>query len=59
MKNKISNRRDFKDKIYNDLVELLKAIKEHALNYQEYKYSMLIESDAFYNLFQTKQKNGG
>ena len=57
MKNKISNRRDFKNTIYDNPVELLRAIKEHALNYQEYKYSMSIVADAFHNLLRTKQKD--
>ena len=35
MKNKIKARSDFKSKIYNNPIELLIAIKEHALNYQE------------------------
>ena len=56
MKNKISNRKDFRDKIYDDPIELLRAIREHALNYQEYKYSMAIVADAFRNLLQTRQK---
>ena len=57
MKNKISNRRDFRNEIYDNPINLLKAIKEHALNYQEYKYSMSIVSDALRNLLHTKQKD--
>ena len=56
MKNKISNRQDFKNSIYDNPINLLKAIKEHALNYQEYKYSMSIVSDSLRNLLHTKQK---
>ena len=32
MKNKIANRTDFESEIYDNPIELLKAIKEHALN---------------------------
>ena len=35
MKTNIEARKDFEDGIYNNPVELLKAIKQHALNYQE------------------------
>ena len=38
-------------------MDLLHAIKEHTLNYQEYKYSMSIISDAFPNLLRTRQKD--
>ena len=34
MQNKISDRSDFKTRIYNNPIEVMKAIKEHALNYQ-------------------------
>ena len=43
----IEARTDFEIKIYNNLVELLKAIKEYALNYQESCYDIAIISDAF------------
>jgi hypothetical protein len=35
MQNKIAARRNFETVIYNDPIELLIAVKEHALNYQE------------------------
>ena len=57
MKNKIEARSDY-HKIKNDPIELLKAIKEHALNYQENRYSMLIILDAMRTLLGTKQKEG-
>ena len=56
MKNKISNRQDFRSEIYDNPIKLLKAVKEHALNYQEYKYSMTIVSNALRNLLHTKQR---
>jgi hypothetical protein len=56
MKNKIESRADF-DKIKNDPINLLKAIKEHALNYQENRYSMSIILDAMRTLMSTKQKD--
>jgi hypothetical protein len=40
----------------NDPIELLKAIKQHALNYQEHQYDMSIIYDAITMLFGTKQK---
>jgi hypothetical protein len=38
----------------NDPIELLKAIKQHALNYQEHQYDIFY--DAITMLFKTKQK---
>jgi len=35
MQNKLLAFSDYEDEIYNNLIKLLKAIKEHALNYQE------------------------
>ncbi|KAI2506113.1 Reverse transcriptase (RNA-dependent DNA polymerase) [Fragilaria crotonensis] len=57
MKNKIEARSDY-DKIKNNPILLLKAIKEHALNYQENRYSMSIVLDALRTLLGTKQKEG-
>lgn len=57
MKNKIEARSDF-ETIKNDPILLLKAIKEHALNYQENRYSMSIVLDALRTLLSTKQKEG-
>ena len=55
MKNKLESRVDF-DTLENDPIELLKAIKQHALNYQEHRYDMSIIYDAITTLFGTKQK---
>ena len=56
MKNKIKSRSDYR-KIKNNPIELLKAIKEHALNYQENRYSMSIILDAVRTLMATKQED--
>ena len=57
MKNKIEARSDY-DTVKKDPIALLKAIKEHALNYQENRYSMSIILDAMRTLMSTKQKEG-
>jgi hypothetical protein len=51
MKNKIEARADFETKIENDPIALLKAIKEHALNYQENWYFMSIILDSMHIAF--------
>ncbi len=56
MKNKIEARSDYQ-KIKNDPIELLIAIKEHVLNYQENQYSMSIILDAMWTHLGTKQKD--
>ena len=40
--NKLLALSDYEDEIYNNPIKLLKAIKEHALNYQETHYEMSI-----------------
>ena len=57
MRNKVEARTDFQ-KIENDPIRLLKAIKEHALNYQENRYEFGIISDAMRTFLGTKQKEG-
>ena len=56
MQNKIQTRTDFETNIENDPIELLKAVKEHALNYQEHRYAMSIVLDSFMTMMPTKQK---
>ena len=56
MQNKIVSRSSFESTIYNDPIELLMAIKEHALNYQELRYEMSIISDAFRATLNARQK---
>ena len=58
MKIKIESRSDFTSKIKDNPIELLLAVKQHSLNYQEYRYDMSIMSDSFRNLLTTKQKEG-
>lgn len=55
MKNKVESRTDFAT-INKDPIKLLKAIKEHALNYQENRYEMAIISSAMRCLLNCKQK---
>ena len=47
---------DCKSRKYNDPVELLKAIKERALNYQELRYDMAIILDNFRAFLNCKQQ---
>ena len=56
MRSKIEQRTDFKTSIKDDPVELLKAIKQHALNYQETRYEMAIVTDALKAVLLAKQK---
>jgi hypothetical protein len=56
MKNNVEARSDYLNKIKNDPVELLKAIKEHAHKYQENRYPMSIILDATRTLLGWKQK---
>ena len=56
MKTKIEACKDFEDVIYNNPVKLLKAIKQHVLNYQELRYEMSVISDEFTTFFGTRQK---
>ena len=57
MKVKIEARKDFEDDIYNNPVKFLKAIKEHALNYQESIYKMSVILDGFTTFLGTRQKD--
>ena len=43
----IEVRTDCESTICNNPLELLKAIKEHVLNYQDLRYDMVIISDTF------------
>jgi hypothetical protein len=60
MQGRLEQRTDYESTIYNNQIKLLKAIKEHALNYQEtqYKMSIIALSDAFPALLGTKQREG-
>ena len=58
MQNKIASRSDYENEVYNDPIKLLKAIKEHSLNYQETRYEMSIISDAYRAVWNAKQREG-
>jgi hypothetical protein len=55
---KIASRSDYDSVVYNNPIALLRAIKEHSLNYQDTRYEMSIISDAFRSLCTSKQKDG-
>jgi hypothetical protein len=46
MRAKIEGRTDYESTVKNNPIELLKAIKEHALNCQEHCYEMTIINEA-------------
>ena len=56
MQNKIASRSDYDSLVFNDPIALLRAIKEHSLNYQETRYEMSIIADAFRAAFSSRQK---
>ena len=56
MQNKIMTRSAFESSISDDPIELLRAIKEHALNFDETQYSMTVISNSIRTLFTTVQK---
>ena len=58
MQSQLEQRTDYKSTVYNNPIELLKAIKEHSLNYHETRYEMSIISDAFRALLNTRQHEG-
>jgi hypothetical protein len=58
MQQKIEARSDYDSTVKGDPIELLKAIKQHALNYQEHRYPISIILDAMKNLITCKQKEG-
>jgi hypothetical protein len=53
MTNKIEARVGF-DLIKNDQIEFFKAMKEHALNYEEKRYSMAINLESWRTLLNSK-----
>ncbi len=58
LQSKIKGRRDYKGKIEECPIELLKAIKEHALNCSDNKYAPIVGIDVLKNLLSCKQMNG-
>ena len=57
MQARIEARNDFDNEIVYEPINLLKAIREHALNYQEHRYEMEIITNAFLTVFNTKEKD--
>jgi hypothetical protein len=58
MQQKIESREEYERDIVNNPINLLKAIREHALNYQDKKYPMVIMMDAFKVFASTRQRDG-
>ena len=58
MQNQIMGCSNYKLLIMHNPIELLKAIKVHALNYQESRYEMLVLLNLMQALLTTKQQNG-
>mmetsp|Transcript_31743 Transcript_31743/g.77083 ORF Transcript_31743/g.77083 Transcript_31743/m.77083 type:complete len:251 (+) Transcript_31743:108-860(+) len=56
MQSALESREDFERGIKNDPIGLLKAIKQHALNYREHRYEMSIIADALRTLLLSKRK---
>ena len=57
MQLKITARKDFEGTIKKDPIELLKAIKEHSVSYQETKYPLSSVYDAIRNLVNIRQRD--
>lgn len=55
MQAKLKARSDFAD-MRDDPVKLIKAIKQHALNYSEHRYKMKILYESFFAMFNCRQK---
>ena len=55
MQNKIESRTEYETTIKGNPIELLKSIKEHALNFQEHRYEMSILLDSMRTLLNLKQ----
>ena len=56
MQSKLENRSEFESKIKGNPIELLKAIKEHAMSFQETKWCILTIIDALKAFINMKQK---
>ncbi|KAL7556597.1 hypothetical protein ACA910_003488 [Epithemia clementina (nom. ined.)] len=56
MQMKIESQKDFTSTIDKNPIKLLKAIREHALNYQNNKYEMTVILDALHTLVTLKQR---
>ena len=58
MQSKVEARSDYEANIKGNPIELLKAVKQHALNYQEHRYKMSIIHDALRTVLSCKQRGG-
>ena len=56
MQNKIQTRSEFESKIFDNPIELLMAIKEHALNFDQTQYAMSIIANSVRAFFGTVQR---
>jgi hypothetical protein len=56
MQSKVEARSDFQSMVKDNPIELLKVIKQHALNYQEHCHPMSIIQDSIHTVFTLKQK---
>jgi hypothetical protein len=56
MQGKIESRSEFEKLIKDNPIELKKAIKEHALNFQEHRYEMSVLLDSLRSVINLKQK---
>ena len=57
MQGQIEQRKDFEIKIYNNPINLIKAIKEQTLDYQDTRYEMEIIDNSLTHFLLTKQKD--
>jgi hypothetical protein len=57
MQVKIESRNDFENRIKNNPIELLQAIKQHSLNFQEHRYEMSIILDVMKALINLRQRD--
>ena len=57
MQSKIENRSEYESKIKGNPIEMLKAIKQHALSFQETKWSILTVIDAIKAFINMKQND--
>jgi hypothetical protein len=58
MQYKIASRSDYDSDVYNNPITLLRAIKEHSLNYEETRYEMSTITASFRAVFTARQKDG-
>jgi hypothetical protein len=58
MQSKVRSRTDYGTVVYDDPIALLRAIREHSLNYQDTEYEIAIIAGAYRSVFTCKQKEG-